>query len=125
MLANVILNLILMQFLLHAGLALATALAAWLNVGLLSWILHRRGYLIVDRRSLIRLVRIVGASLLMGLLLWILKESFDAMFTGGEAERLFGLLILVVVGLTSYTLAAQLLHAISLREVKDLLARRQ
>jgi len=125
MLANVVLNLILMQFLLHAGLALATAIAAWLNVGLLSLILHRRGNLIIDRQLLIRLLRIVGASLLMGLLLWVLKGLLDQMFTAGEGERLFGLLILVAVGLTGYALAALLLNAIEWREVKDLLAQRQ
>ena len=125
MLANVVLNLILMQFLLHAGLALATALAAWLNVSLLSWILHRRGNLAVDRHLLIRLARIVLASLLMGLLLWFLKEVLGAMFTAGEVERLFGLFIMVAVGLTAYALAALLLRAIEWREVKGLLARGQ
>ncbi len=87
--------------------------------------MHRRGNLVVDRHLLIRLVRIILASLLMGLLLWYLKGSLDVLFTAGEAERLFGLLILVAVGLTSYALAAILLRAIEWREVKDLLARRQ
>ena len=78
---NVVLNLILMQYLLHAGLALATAIAAWLNVGLLSWTLHKRGNFIADRQLLKRLARSIGASLLMGLLLWCLKKWLGALFT--------------------------------------------
>ena len=122
---NVVLNLILMQYLLHAGLALATAIAAWLNVGLLSWTLHKRGNFIADRQLLIRLARSIGASLLMGLLLWCLKKWLGALFTAGEVNRFFGLLIMVAVGLTSYGLAALLLRAIEWREIKGLLARRQ
>lgn len=39
---NLVLNIILMQFLQHVGLALATAIAAWTNLVLQVWILSRR-----------------------------------------------------------------------------------
>ncbi len=41
MISNTVLNFILLHVFAHAGLALATSLSAWLNAGLLLWILHR------------------------------------------------------------------------------------
>ena len=122
---NIILNLILMQYLAHAGLALATAIAAWLNVGLMWLILHRRGDLAADERLLRRLARAVGAAIIMGALLWWLKGLLSAQFIGGEGQRIGALAILVVVGLGVYGLAAVLLGAVQWSEIKGLLARRR
>ncbi|MBT6430422.1 MAG: murein biosynthesis integral membrane protein MurJ [Rhodospirillaceae bacterium] len=125
MVVNVILNLILMQFLAHAGLALATAIAAWLNLAVLSWILYRRGNLIADSRLIQRLARAIGAAILMTLLLWWLKGMLAPQFAGGESQRILALIALVIAGLAGYGLAAVLLKAVKLREIKDLLARRR
>ena len=126
MLANVILNLILMQFLAHAGLALATAIAAWLNVGLLSWILFRRGDLIPDTRLIQRLGRALGAALIMALILWWLKDLLAAQFIGaGEMQRILALAALVAAGMLGYALAAVILRAIRWEEIRALLARRR
>ncbi len=45
MIANMVFNLILIWPLAHAGLALATALSAFLNAGLLGYLLHKQGVL--------------------------------------------------------------------------------
>ena len=47
---NLGLNLLLMGPLLHVGIALATAISAWINVGLLLLVLRRRGHLRLDAR---------------------------------------------------------------------------
>ncbi len=47
---NVGLKLVLMGPLAQIGLALATSVSAWVNVGLLAWMLGRRGFLRVDDR---------------------------------------------------------------------------
>ena len=49
MLANIVFNVILVFPLAHAGLALATSLAAYVNAGLLYFILHKRGYHRLDK----------------------------------------------------------------------------
>ena len=49
-LVNVILNLTLIRFLAHVGIALATALSAWLNAMLLAWVLRRRGRVMAPYR---------------------------------------------------------------------------
>ncbi|MBT3369817.1 MAG: murein biosynthesis integral membrane protein MurJ [Rhodospirillaceae bacterium] len=126
MVVNVILNLILMQFLAHAGLALATAIAAWLNVGLLSWILYHRGDLVPDHRLIQRLGRALGAALIMTLILWWLKDLLAAQFLGdGEIQRILALAVLVAAGMLSYAVSAVLLRAVRWHEIKALLAGRR
>ena len=122
---NLILNLILMQFLAHAGLALATAIAAWLNVALLSWILHRRGDLAPDTRLIQRLGRALAAALAMAAMLWWLKDLLAARFLGGEVQRILALAALVAAGLLTYALAAMVFRAVRKDELRTLLSRRR
>jgi Uncharacterized membrane protein, putative virulence factor len=63
---NIALSITLFQFLNYAGIALATALASWLNVAMLSWKLHRRGHLRVDAQLLRNLTKALLCSLVMG-----------------------------------------------------------
>ena len=64
--ANIVLILILIWPLAQVGIALATALAAWLNAGLLGFRLHREGFLRPDARLRRRLPRIALVSLADG-----------------------------------------------------------
>ena len=66
---NVILTLILMVPLKHIGLALATSLTAWINAGILGFLLHQRQFFMGDDRLRSRLVRLVFSALMMGLFL--------------------------------------------------------
>lgn len=70
MAVNIVLNIILMGPLGHVGIAVATALSAWLNAGLLGFVLMRRGHLVPDGRLITRLPRIVVAAIGMGLAVW-------------------------------------------------------
>ncbi|MDE0945160.1 MAG: murein biosynthesis integral membrane protein MurJ [Alphaproteobacteria bacterium] len=124
-LVNLILNLILMQYMAHAGLALATAIAAWLNVGLLAWILYRRGDLVADPRLVQRLGSAIGAALVMAAVLWWLKGYLAAPFLDGEVQRISALAALVVAGLLSYAIAAIVFRAVRLPELQNLLSRRR
>lgn len=65
---NVLLGWGLMQFLSHAGLALAVSVASFINVALLSWLLKRRvGLWPLDREPTLKCA---GASLAIGLCAW-------------------------------------------------------
>jgi len=125
MVVNVILNLLLMQVLLHAGLALATALAAWLNVALLAEGLRRRGHLAVDARLRQRLARTLFSSVAMAAVLWGLAQLMAPTFGAGEAARIPALALLVLAGLASFAAAALLSGAVSAGELRRLLARRR
>jgi len=63
--ANIVLSLILMQWLAHVGLALATSLAAFVNAGLLFLHLRKSYGRILSRTALRRIRRAVAATLAM------------------------------------------------------------
>ena len=63
---------------------LATALAAWLQAGLLAWSLRGRGHLKLDARLRRRLPRMLLASFLMGAVLWAGQRWLIAWFEGGH-----------------------------------------
>ena len=121
MAANLVLNLLLMGPLLHVGIALATSLSAWLNAGLLAWILKRRGHLEPDPQLRRRLVRMVASSAIMALLLMAASGALEGAWSGPEAVRIGALAILVVGGIASYGVLVQLTGAGAYGEIRRLL----
>ena len=122
--ANLCLNLVLMQFLAHVGLALATAISSWLNVGLLSAVLYRRGHFAPDRRLLERLRNGGIATVLMAAALGVSDWALADLFAGGQLARAVGLAVLVLTGLAIYGLAALAFKVIDPQELAAALKRR-
>ena len=119
---NLALNLILTRYLSHVGVALATALSAWFNAGMLGWLLNRRGQMILDRQLRRRFPRLILAAALMGGAILALEPL---LFPAPGLLRYLALAVLVGVGGAVYFGAAQALGAIDLREAKALLRRRR
>ena len=109
----------------HVGLALATALAAWLNVSLLGAALRGRGFLTFDARLKGRVARIAGASLAMGAVLWALYGGLAGWFDQAIPVRVLGLVILVAGGLIVYGGLAMATGALDRAEVAGLVRRRK
>ncbi len=124
LLVNLVLNLALMKPLAHAGIALATAVAAWVNALAMAWILHRRGLFALDARVRKRIPRIVAATALMGLALWLGRGFLEPALGAGEASRAAALAALVFGGIAVFAVAAQVLGAASLSEWGRSLRRR-
>ena len=89
--ANIILSILLMGSLQHGGLALATSLAAMLNIGLLTRRLRKKIGRMDGRRILRSLVRIIPASAVMGIIGWWVSRD-PAWKTIGEELYKTGLL---------------------------------
>jgi putative peptidoglycan lipid II flippase len=92
---NIVFSLLLMAPLGHAGLALATVLAALLNAGLLLGVLLHTGVYRPRRDWPLLLARVMTASLLMGLLLWHLSgptAAWPVLSGSASALRLAGLI---------------------------------
>jgi putative peptidoglycan lipid II flippase len=123
MIANVVLAIILMQFLAHVGIALATALTAWLNAGVLALILLRRGHLEFDQRLRHGAPRLLLASVVMAVILWWGGAHMAENFSGNEIQRITSLLILVFGGGMSFMLLAIFTGAVRFAEIKTQLAR--
>ena len=118
---NIVLNLILMGPLDHVGLALATAIAAWLNAGLLARGLIRRGHLQVDARLRGRAPRMVLAALIMAGGLWAAMAALTDYADGGGAPAILALAALVLGGAALFAAAAIVLGAVRIREARTLL----
>ena len=120
---NLVLNLLLMGPMKHAGLALATALSAWLNVYLLARVLNRRGHFLPDAALRRRLGRMIFASALMAILLALLALALAGPLAGGPWQRIPALALLVLAGLVGYGAAAQLFGAARIGEIRRFLGR--
>ena len=118
---NITLNLILIWPLEHVGLALATAISAWLNAALLARGLRRRRYLRLDERLRRRLPRIVFASAVMGVGLVGGLFGLETVAEQGGGMRILSLAILIVGGVLIFAAVAHLTGAARLREVRRLL----
>lgn len=121
--ANIVLGLGLISWLAHVGLALATALAAWLQTALLAILLYRRGHLHLDARCKSRLPRLLLAALVMGAALWFLNDALAPWLGGPEWQRLAALALLIASGGFGYFAVAVLSGGIAAGELKALLRR--
>ncbi len=120
---NLVLNLALTPFLAHVGIALATSLAAWVNVAVLGWLLLRRRGLVLDRRLRRAVPRLFLAAGVMAAMLAVLELALFPV-SGGWA-RLLAVGLLIGAGMLTYFGAAQLLGGLDLREAMRMLRRRR
>jgi len=95
-----------MQVIGHVGLALATALSATLNAGLLWRALARNGNFVADARLRSRLPRQIAAAATMALLLWLALGPAAPFLAPHGASRYLALAGLIGLGLAGYGLAA-------------------
>ena len=119
-LANLVLNLVLMQWLDHVGLALATALSAWLNTWLLARLLFRRGDFVADARLRRRLPRILLATAIMAGGLAMAHAGLDAWLAGAFPQRILSVALLVVGGLGLFGIAAFATGAVQPDDLRSL-----
>jgi len=120
---NTVVALALMRPLAHVGIALATAVSAWLNAALLARALRARGALAPDRRLVARAWRAGLASLVMGAALWPSAQALDAAFARGTAARVGALALLVGLGLAAWAATALALGAATPADLRRLLRR--
>jgi len=103
---NTALVLILVWPLAHAGLALATSLAAFLNAGLLFFNLRRRDIYQPQAGWTTFLLQLAVANLVMGGVLWFGTGNLESWTQAATGDRLWHLSGLIVAGGSSYLLAA-------------------
>src|SRR6516162_829422 len=103
---NLCLTLVLMRFLAHVGIALATTVAGWLNALVLLVLLIRAGHFGFDRRAQRNLPRIAAAALAMGVVLAAMRITLAPMLVGHAMAQLGALAVLVCAGLATFSALA-------------------
>lgn len=125
MILNIVFNLALMPYLQHVGIALATALSAWINVTLLCVMLYRRGLFRIDSQLKKRFPRIVIACLGMAAMLSYGVLVLDHLMLSGTLQRVAGFCVLSAAGGLTFFLIGYVVRAYDIQEIKSLLKRKR
>lgn len=123
---NIVGSLVLFPTYGHVGIAIATSIAGWVNTVLLVIGLARGDNFSLTAATQTKLLKIAGASLLMGLLLFAIQGWIvDAMLGSGFLTRLIIVLGAIVTGAAVYFGTLFLTGALSARELRQLLSKRK
>lgn len=106
------------------GIAVSTAVAAWVNAILLYTTLHRRNHLRFDARFKGKAIRIVMAGALMGVALWFINPLLDPHMAKDSSERIIALVILCGTGAIVYGGAALAFGAVNAGELRSQFTRK-
>jgi putative peptidoglycan lipid II flippase len=120
---NIAVGVALLHTLEHVGLALATAVAAWLNAGLMAATLFRRGHWRADWRLMDKAWRIALSTLIMVAALMGMARLGAGFFAAGGGVRILALVVLVSVGGGVYALAALALGAARIADLRRMISR--
>ncbi|MEX2455024.1 MAG: murein biosynthesis integral membrane protein MurJ [Rhodospirillaceae bacterium] len=120
---NLALNLALMGPLLHVGIALATAISAWVNAALLLLLLVRRGHFRPDARLLRAPPRILLASAAMAGALWIADRALGGFAAADPLQNALALAVLIGIGLAAFAAFAMMFGAARTGDIKRMLDR--
>ncbi|WP_374945133.1 murein biosynthesis integral membrane protein MurJ [Sphingomonas sp.] len=124
MVANLLLNLVLIVPLQHMGPPLATALASTLNVALLYRTLSKRGQFTPDARLKRRVWRLALAAVIMGAVMWWLNDLFQPYVAGPSIQRWGAMGTLVATGGVVYAAATFATGAFRVADIRALVRRR-
>jgi putative peptidoglycan lipid II flippase len=94
---NIAFKFALMGPLAQVGLALATAIGAWINLGLVLWFAKRAGLLAIDARLRGAAIRLIAATIILAAVLWVLHVPVMQWFAGRPSLRDIGALATLVV----------------------------
>jgi len=108
--SNVILNIILMQFLAHGGLALASSIASFLNFGLLVFLAGKKAIARLARTDMAAMLKAVIATLVMTLGCLALRTLVGYDFAAPFGQRLLQLAAILVGSVLMFVWISKLLR---------------
>lgn len=115
-LVNIVVSLALFSSLGHVGIAIATTVAAWVNVFLLARGL--KGLVHVDKEFWRKTLRICLASIVMGGLVWAGYQLLGSWFEDVFWKQCASLALLIGFGISIYAVLVLVLRATSLAELR-------
>lgn len=120
---NFVLNIILMQFLAHVGMALATSIAAWVNAILLFITLRRRQWFFITPQVKVGVFKLVGACSVMALGLWLAKQQLAILLQAQVIGPFSHLSALIICGMALFVLLGQVTGAVNFSALRGALRR--
>lgn len=110
----------------HVGIAFATGLTAWVNVGLLAHGLWKREVFFFDRTNIKNAIIIFISSLIMAFVL-VLGDRYvlPSFIQGGQMQKFLGLGILLTGGGLVYGLCLQVTGVLKIEKIRQLFPKRK
>ena len=100
---NIAFKFLLMGPLAQVGLALATSIGAWINLGLVVWFGMRAGHIRIDERLQKSAIKLVGAGLALAGVLWLCSGPVAHLFDDWQKLRdIAALTLLAAIGCAVY-----------------------
>ena len=124
MLVNLVGNLILIWPLGHVGIALSTAVAAWVNAIALWLVLRHRGHFVIDARLRRSTLRLLAATAVMVVVLLALNPIFEPPAGSSIIVRGISLGLLLGAGGIAYLVAARALGIFTIAELRTQFSRK-
>lgn len=121
---NLFFNLTLIHHFAHVGMAMATTIASWVNLGLMVHILHKRKIFVPDALLKKRLMKMAAASKVMALALYLVGLVAAPFYLEGMVIRTGTLLVVIGIGMAIYGSAVLSLKAYDAAMLKRLLFRK-
>lgn len=118
---NLVLNLILMQYFAHVGLALSTSLAAWLNAGLLYFVLHQRRWFTLPASVWSLVFKIIGCCIIMAIGILGLNKIF--FFARSGFTHFMNLIVVIMSGIGLYAISAYFCGILDISRMRQALSR--
>ena len=100
----------------HVGIAVATAISAWVNVALL-W-RGMDGFVKISSDEWKRLIRMILASVVMGGVVWLAGMALGPWLSGTQWQKIMALVLIVGTGMTVYGILALAMRATSLAALR-------
>lgn len=109
----------------YIGLAIGTSVAAWINAGLLIFALLKRGWWRITPETMSKLSKIIGATFCMGAYLYAAQYFQDTIISWFSfiplAEKEVAILMVSLLGMLIYLIAAFALGAIRKSDIKAIM----
>jgi putative peptidoglycan lipid II flippase len=119
---NIILSLLLISTMREMGIALATAISAWINAIVLFIILIIRQILNLDRQFLSNILKLLICFLGVMVLTWYLESLiFAEVYLVDTMTNIFYLLLTIILTVVIYGILIFLLKIITITDIKNYL----
>jgi putative peptidoglycan lipid II flippase len=98
--------------------------ASWVNLGVMAYILHKRGLFVADALLKRRLGKLCVASMVMALALWLCEAYFSHFYEAGMLMKVIGLSGTIALGMVVYGISVLVLKAYDMQAMRALVRRR-
>ncbi|PIR39019.1 MAG: murein biosynthesis integral membrane protein MurJ [Alphaproteobacteria bacterium CG11_big_fil_rev_8_21_14_0_20_39_49] len=119
--ANVTISLILIRYIGHVGLAVATSFSSWLNTSLLCGILIKRGIYKADSSLNIRLLKVSLSSAVMGVMLFYMQGFMGSYLSGMFMQKFIALSGLIISGVVAFFVVSYITKCVRPSDFRRLL----